>query len=48
MDRGCCPRRDIPAEGGVALREGGVYLITGGLGGVGLALAAHLERGALL
>ncbi|WP_148713628.1 type I polyketide synthase [Chitinolyticbacter meiyuanensis] len=26
------------------LREGGVYLITGGLGGVGLALARHLAR----
>ncbi|HZR34010.1 MAG TPA: amino acid adenylation domain-containing protein [Nevskia sp.] len=26
------------------LREGGVYLITGGLGGMGLALAAHLAR----
>src|SRR5262249_51985539 len=26
------------------LREGGVYLITGGLGRVGLALAAHLAR----
>ncbi|MCA9973502.1 MAG: acyltransferase domain-containing protein, partial [Anaerolineales bacterium] len=35
-------RQAQPAEGGVALREGGVYLITGGLGGVGLALAAHL------
>ncbi|KQU89318.1 polyketide synthase [Variovorax sp. Root318D1] len=26
------------------LREGGVYLITGGMGGVGLALARHLSR----
>ena len=27
-----------------ALREGGVYLITGGLGGIGLALARHLAE----
>ena len=26
------------------LREGGVYLITGGLGGIGLAMAEHLAR----
>ena len=26
------------------LRQGGVYLITGGLGGIGLALAKHLAR----
>ena len=26
------------------LREGGVYLITGGLGGIGLAVAAYLAR----
>jgi non-ribosomal peptide synthase protein (TIGR01720 family) len=34
----------LPGEGASAprLREGGVYLITGGLGGVGLALAEHL------
>jgi amino acid adenylation domain-containing protein len=33
-------------DGGVPslLRPGGVYLITGGLGGVGLALAEHLAR----
>jgi acyl transferase domain-containing protein len=37
---------DAPAEPaeGAALREGGVYLITGGLGGVGLLLADHLTR----
>jgi acyl transferase domain-containing protein len=29
-----------------ALREGGVYLITGGLGGLGLELAKHLARNA--
>ncbi len=29
---------------GIALRERGVYLITGGLGGIGLALAEHLVR----
>ncbi|PNU04329.1 type I polyketide synthase [Novosphingobium guangzhouense] len=27
------------------LREGGVYLVTGGLGGLGLAIADHLARG---
>ncbi|MFF4159222.1 beta-ketoacyl synthase N-terminal-like domain-containing protein [Streptomyces sp. NPDC001678] len=31
---------------GTRLRDGGVYLVTGGLGGVGLALAEHLARGA--
>jgi non-ribosomal peptide synthase protein (TIGR01720 family) len=31
---------ELPAR----LREGGTYLITGGLGGVGLALAEHLAR----
>lgn len=34
------PAPDRPAR----LRERGVYLITGGLGGVGLALARHLAR----
>ncbi|GAU68944.1 beta-ketoacyl-[acyl-carrier-protein] synthase I [Streptomyces sp. NBRC 110611] len=29
-------------EGRTRLRDGGVYLITGGLGGIGLALAEHL------
>ncbi|AQU69569.1 SDR family oxidoreductase [Streptomyces niveus] len=34
---------DRPGAGGrVALKEGGVYLITGGLGGIGLTLAGHL------
>jgi acyl transferase domain-containing protein/acyl carrier protein len=33
------------SRGGViALRQGGVYLLTGGLGGVGLELAEHLAR----
>ncbi|MFJ3793114.1 SDR family NAD(P)-dependent oxidoreductase [Kitasatospora sp. NPDC090091] len=32
--------------GGAALRDGGVYLITGGLGGVGLALAEQLAQSA--
>lgn len=38
------PRRggEHPASGG--LRRHGVYLITGGLGGIGLALARHLAR----
>lgn len=35
-------RRDIPAAG--RLRKKGVYLVTGGLGGVGLALANYLAR----
>jgi len=33
------------AESQGLLRNGGVYLITGGLGGIGLALAARLSRG---
>ncbi|MEN3615161.1 SDR family NAD(P)-dependent oxidoreductase [Plantactinospora sp. ZYX-F-223] len=32
------------ADGATALREGGVYLITGGLGGLGLAIAERLAR----
>ena len=37
---------DPPAQdaGGAALRDGGVYLITGGGGGIGLLLAEHLAR----
>ncbi|MFN3295328.1 SDR family NAD(P)-dependent oxidoreductase [Caldimonas sp.] len=35
-------RLERPAPGRAGLRERGVYLITGGLGGVGLALAEHL------
>jgi acyl transferase domain-containing protein len=35
---------DAPARPRWALRERGVYLVTGGLGGVGLALAGHLAR----
>ncbi|HEX6498629.1 MAG TPA: SDR family NAD(P)-dependent oxidoreductase [Micromonosporaceae bacterium] len=31
-------------EARTVLREGGVYLITGGLGGIGLAMAEHLAR----
>ncbi len=35
----------MPAVGeSPALREGGVYLITGGLGGIGFALAEHLAK----
>ena len=34
------------AQGAVPLREGGVYLITGGMGGIGLVLAEHLARNA--
>ncbi|HEU4325734.1 MAG TPA: SDR family NAD(P)-dependent oxidoreductase [Roseiflexaceae bacterium] len=33
-----------PAEPHPRLRQGGVYLITGGLGGIGLALAEHLAE----
>ncbi len=33
-----------PARPAVAVRPGGTYLITGGLGGVGLLLAEHLAR----
>jgi acyl transferase domain-containing protein/thioesterase domain-containing protein len=35
-------RLERPAAGSLVWRERGVYLITGGLGGVGLALAEHL------
>jgi len=34
----------LPGGGATGLRERGVYLLTGGLGGVGLALAEHLAR----
>jgi NADP-dependent 3-hydroxy acid dehydrogenase YdfG len=37
-------RLEAMAERTVRLREGGVYLITGGLGGLGLALARFLAR----
>lgn len=37
-------RLDGAGEGTPGLREGGVYLITGGLGGIGLVLAEHLAR----
>ena len=37
-------RLDPAVEGRSRLREGGVYLITGGLGGIGLVLAEHLAR----
>jgi phthiocerol/phenolphthiocerol synthesis type-I polyketide synthase E len=33
-----------PEEGNPRLRENGVYLITGGLGGIGLALAEYLAK----
>lgn len=35
---------DQPDNGAARLRDRGVYLITGGLGGVGLTLASHLAR----
>src|SRR5262249_39109934 len=37
-------RLDPGTPGRPRLRDGGVYLITGGLGGVGRALAAHIAR----
>ena len=37
-------RVEALAEGESRLRPGGVYLITGGLGGVGMILARHLAR----
>lgn len=36
------PRREVQAE--PRLRDGGVYLVTGGLGGIGLAIAEWLGR----
>jgi acyl transferase domain-containing protein/acyl carrier protein len=35
---------ESPTEGNLGLRHGGVYLITGGTGGIGLALAEYLAR----
>jgi len=35
---------DMPQPEGLGLRPGGVYLITGGLGRIGLKLAEHLAR----
>jgi acyl transferase domain-containing protein/aryl carrier-like protein len=37
-------RLETKAEDAPQLREGGVYLITGGLGGIGLVMAEHLAR----
>lgn len=37
-------RVEPPIGGASLLREGGTYLITGGLGGIGLALAEHLAE----
>ncbi|MBW4660743.1 MAG: SDR family oxidoreductase [Drouetiella hepatica Uher 2000/2452] len=37
-------RLDETFEGTSRLRQGGVYLITGGLGAIGLALASHLAQ----
>ncbi len=43
--RPCMEAAGAPVPGaGMALRARGVYVITGGLGGVGLALAAHLAH----
>jgi phthiocerol/phenolphthiocerol synthesis type-I polyketide synthase E len=38
------PLAELKGEGNCKLREGGVYLITGGLGGIGLTLAEHLAQ----
>jgi len=38
------PASEASAPGPRGLRQGGVYLITGGLGGLGLILAGHLAR----
>ncbi len=38
------PAEARPERGRVPLREGGVYLVTGGLGGIGLAAARHLAE----
>ena len=50
-DRGRWTRRLAPSplpprapDAPSALRHGGVYLVTGGLGGIGLAVAEHLAR----
>ena len=43
-ERAFTPLRLAPAAG--PLRQGGVYLITGGFGGIGLALARRLARSA--
>ncbi|WP_461010128.1 type I polyketide synthase [Streptomyces capparidis] len=40
------PPQDAAPDGGPPLRDGGVYLITGGLGGVGLALAEEIADAA--
>jgi acyl transferase domain-containing protein/acyl carrier protein len=37
-------RARLPAMSAQTVREGGVYLITGGMGGIGLTLAAHLAE----
>ncbi|MCB0154769.1 MAG: amino acid adenylation domain-containing protein, partial [Anaerolineae bacterium] len=38
------PERSLAARSATLLRPNGVYLITGGLGGIGLALASHLAQ----
>ncbi|MFP2925792.1 beta-ketoacyl synthase N-terminal-like domain-containing protein [Pyxidicoccus sp. 3LG] len=37
-------RMEVPEDGKARLKEGGVYLLAGGLGGIGLCLAGHLAR----
>ena len=36
----------LPADGTSTVRQGGVYLVTGGLGGLGYTVAEHLARSA--
>lgn len=49
FERGLTPEPlPSPASASMALRDGGTYLITGGLGGLGLALAEELARKARL
>lgn len=38
------PGAQIQAPGGIAVKTGGTYLITGGLGDIGLALAKHIAE----
>ncbi|HEX4965431.1 MAG TPA: SDR family NAD(P)-dependent oxidoreductase, partial [Thermoanaerobaculia bacterium] len=44
VERQAPVRLEAAGSGGIRLREGGVVLVTGGTGGIGLALAEHLAR----
>lgn len=43
-ERSLDPAKPASDQGGVVFRNGGAYVIIGGAGGLGLALAAHLAR----